>query len=451
MATLPSFLTRDIFGLRLERSIAVNAAALKIQCIVRVHQSKQKLHRKLRRRFVKVYDSISDEYVYKDKKSGYIHLSKPLLLGDGDIQTPRALAGPNDYDPKYFVSDRDGHAIIITVSSFAYNDVIPDLPIETVAEHIKLGEVLSHDFICQLPIQNVMSLLNPTCDQLSTAFKRLRRVCKTKDHLLIYICTHVVTAFRGEKNKKESGYLLMHDSTWGTTTDIANTSISLSTLILYLNSILSREKTLILNCAHQNKQQSHLFAAKDLYPPHDFFSKLADLTNSVVISNCSTGSRISAMIDHTTPSRMMTESMSDDTGIKSSVSFSSCTPESSSAEIAHIGKSSVPALGSTPTPKLMIELSRSLLTRYRRGHRVHPSNHIPSEGASKAALKATKNKYMEAWGLAVDKETGHPIRPMRTSLTWKRQASQWKGDFLFELPSDKDVSCVSSAHTVLIA
>ena len=158
MANISSCLTGDIFVSKPERSIAVNAAALKIQCIVRIHQSKQKLHHKLRRRFVKVYDSVNDEYVYKDKQSGYIHLSKPLLLGHGDIQTPRAVAGPDDYDPKYFVAHRDGHAIIITVSSFAYNDVIPDLPIETVAEHIKLRDVLSHDFICQLPLQSIMSL-----------------------------------------------------------------------------------------------------------------------------------------------------------------------------------------------------------------------------------------------------------------------------------------------------
>jgi hypothetical protein len=174
----------------------------------------------------------------------YIHTFKPTILGREDLATPRVLEAPSDYDPGYDASHKNGHAVIITVNSFVYNDYIPDIPENTTKEHETLHEILSHDFICKFPPERCTSLLNPTCAQFIALFKYLRNVCKSNDYLIIYICSHIVTAYKGEKggggNRDENGYLLMCESEWTNPQKVAETSISIGTIISLLNTVLTK-------------------------------------------------------------------------------------------------------------------------------------------------------------------------------------------------------------------
>ena len=113
MAALTSLMSDGIFGLSPEKRLLFSIAALKIQCAVRIYQALQKSKQVLKLRFIKLYDSANDDYVYKDKQTQYIHLEKPLLLGRRDLQTPRIVVAPDDYDPGYDTVYNDGHAIVI--------------------------------------------------------------------------------------------------------------------------------------------------------------------------------------------------------------------------------------------------------------------------------------------------------------------------------------------------
>lgn len=291
--------SHQFFGLSKDQKIEFNEASLVIQRALRVYQAKKSAKEAFKRRFIKLYDALNDEYVYKDKQTDYIHPSKPFILGDEDLQSPRILVAPDDYDPGYDDVHKDGHAIIITVNSFVYNDKIPDLPTETTNEHEILKDILSHDYVCKFLPERVTNLINPTCAQFTAAFQHLQKVCKTSDFLLVYICTHIITAYKGEKNRSENGYLLMHESKWKSSKDVASTSISISMLGSLLNNILSKEKTVLLNCAHIDKPPSNIFGSKVLYPPSNCFERISDLANCAVIGNCSIGSLVSDVINHT--------------------------------------------------------------------------------------------------------------------------------------------------------
>eukprot|EP00596_Hydrurales_sp_CCMP1899_P003429 CAMPEP_0119043238 /NCGR_PEP_ID=MMETSP1177-20130426/19666_1 /TAXON_ID=2985 /ORGANISM="Ochromonas sp, Strain CCMP1899" /LENGTH=893 /DNA_ID=CAMNT_0007010929 /DNA_START=292 /DNA_END=2970 /DNA_ORIENTATION=- len=291
--------TSRFFGLNNDQHIELNEAALLIQCALRVYQSKKKSRETFNRRFIKLYDALNDEFVYKDKQTDYVHPSKPFILGDEDLTSPRILEAPDDYDPGYDDVHKNGFALIITVNSFVYNDKIPDLPVETSVEHEMLKEILSHDYVCKFLPDRVLDLINPTCAQFLAAFQHLQKVCTSSDYLLVYICTHIITAYKGEKNRNENGYFLMHESKWKSSKDVASSSISISLLISLLNKILSKEKTILLNCAHIEKTPSNIFGSKILYPPSNCFERISDMANCAVIGNCSIGSLVTDIINHT--------------------------------------------------------------------------------------------------------------------------------------------------------
>jgi hypothetical protein len=278
-----------------------NHAAQKIQCAVRKYQAKQRVQQLIRRRFVKLYDEVNKEYVYKDKFTQEIAVQKPRLLGNSDLQTPRSFEAPDDYDPGIDTVEHDGHAIVITISSFSQGDKLPELPLVVNDEHKKLADVLAHDFVCKFPAENVISLTNPNRTEFLKAFHMLRQVCRANGFLLVYICTHVVTAVHGDgKNSKETGYFAMHDTDWTNPKSIASTSVSISHLIELLNDILTREKTVILNYAHQKKPPKKLFkAVKLLYPPPDCLTRIADGAVCTVIGSCAIESFITDIVTHT--------------------------------------------------------------------------------------------------------------------------------------------------------
>ena len=303
IADFQSILRRSLYDERSEKQITLVNAAQKIQCAVRLFLARQAVKRIIGRRFIKIYDTVTREYVYKDKSTQRIQISKPSLLGCTDLPSPRSLVAPDHYDPHYNSRNSDCHAIVITVSSFIHKDVIPDLPIETIAEHETLKDILSHDFICKVPPDKVISLLNPRCNDFQAAFLHLRKVCRMNDSLLVYICTHIGTRLNVDRNKDENGYFLMHDTNWRSAKEIAQSSISISAICQLLNKILCKSKTILLNCVHQGRQPFKLFGAQELYPPSDYFSRLSDGANCLVIGSCMIGAPISDIINHThTPS-----------------------------------------------------------------------------------------------------------------------------------------------------
>ena len=309
MAGFQSKLRRCLHDKRSKKKVTLVNSVQVIQCAVRLFLARQTVKRIIGRRFIKVYDTVTREYVYKDKQTQRIQTSKPSLLGSIDLPSPRLLAAPDHYDPLYDSRDSDCHAVVITVNSFIYKDVIPDLPMETIAEHQKLKDVISHDFICKVAPEKVISLLNPKCNEFEAAFLHLRKVCRINDSLLIYICTHVGTRHNVDRNKDENSHFLMHDTNWRSGKEMAKSSISISAMCELLNKISCKSKTILLNCVHQGRQPSQLFGVRELYPPSDFFSLLSDGAKCLVIGNCMIGASISDMINRThTPSMPLSQS-----------------------------------------------------------------------------------------------------------------------------------------------
>jgi len=160
--------------------------------------------------------------------------------------------------------------------------------------------VLSHDYICKLAPARVLGLLNPTCEEFREAFADARRRCRKHDFLVVYLCTHIGTAYKGDKtNKKETGYILLHDSEWTQPPAVAKTSISLTEFASLLRAVLAVEKTVIVNCAHADKPPYRYFATKELYPPPDTFSRIADEGHCVVMGNVAINELVTDTILHT--------------------------------------------------------------------------------------------------------------------------------------------------------
>ena len=301
----------DALGFNQERRKKENDASIKIQGIIRRYQARQRVKLLIHRRFLKLYDVETNEYVYKDKLTRLIFDRKPYIFPeDEDLVTPRPLEAPMEYDPDYDDTEKDGFAIVITVNSFVNSDRIPDLPVDTTKEHERMIDVLSHDYICKFAPSRVLGLLNPTVVDVKEAFETARKKIRKHDFLLVYLCTHIGAAFKGEKdNKKETGYILFHDSEWTTPIEVAKTSISLTMFAQLLNSILATEKTIIVNCAHVEKPSYRFFATKELYPPPNCYSRIADEANCTVIGNCSINEMVSETIWHVPLPRVVPKEM----------------------------------------------------------------------------------------------------------------------------------------------
>ena len=301
----------DALGFNQEQRAKENAAAIKIQCMIRKRQAQQKVKLLIQRRYLKLYDVETNEYVYKDKFTRFVFDRKPFIFPEHeDLPTPRPLEAPLEYDPDYDDLDRDGFAVVVTVNSFVNSDRIPDLPADTTREHDRLLDVLSHDYLCKFAPNRVIGLLNPTLADFKDSFETARKQCRRQDFLLVYICTHIGMAFKGEtNNKKETGYILLHDSEWTQPSEIAATSVSLTSFAAILNGILCTEKTILLNCAHTEKPPYRFFATKELYPPSNCFTRIADEAHCTVIGNCAINEVVTDVICHVPLPRVVAKEM----------------------------------------------------------------------------------------------------------------------------------------------
>ena len=88
----------DALGFNRERRKREASAALKIQGALRRYQARQRVKLLVHRRYLKLYDVETNEYVYKDKLTRLVFDRKPFILPvDEDLPTPRALEAPIGY------------------------------------------------------------------------------------------------------------------------------------------------------------------------------------------------------------------------------------------------------------------------------------------------------------------------------------------------------------------
>lgn len=278
-------------------------AVRKIQGCFRRHHAVSMMRVRIRNNYVKLYDRENDMYIYKNKMTGATSFNKPLCLGSGDLDLPKSLRAPEDYDVGYLEAVPEGWFLGVFSSTFPRSGGrLKDMEKRTKAERDTLAELMPHDFICRFRPENVIILDDPQSGDVLNTLNRLSRICKEKGFFVFYISTHVVTAFRGEKknNSAETCYFATKETVWTTPAEIAASSISLASLCKLIALVPCKRKSCIVSCAHNPEPKRSIFSAnKSTYPPHDFLSRMADLANAAVIGSCVTGNSMKDVLRHT--------------------------------------------------------------------------------------------------------------------------------------------------------
>jgi hypothetical protein len=264
-----------------------DTAARIIQRKARLRIARRNLVNLFKESYVKVYDEVSDQYVYKNKFTLEISYDKPRLLGSDDLPSPRKLEAPSDYNPGEENKEIIGYALVVTVNEFI-SDKLQTVPHSSLSDHILIEDVMTHDFVCKIPPENATFITNPTTSEFKQAIDRFRRVCTKKSFFVLYLTTNVVTVLKGEKkNKKETCYFAMKNTDWTSPVTAASTSISFTNFCSWINSIASKKKTMFMNITHAERQKDTFFARPRLvYPPPDFYIRLVNECNCALIAAC---------------------------------------------------------------------------------------------------------------------------------------------------------------------
>ena len=278
-------------------------AIRKLQRSYRVHRARMLLRLMIRNNYVKLYDRVNDMFFYKNKTTGQTYTVKPACLGRIDLDPPKQLKAPEDYDVGYMEGMPEGWFLGVFCSTFPrsggrFKDMDPKLMKEKEA----LAELMPHDFVCRLKPENVTMLEDPRSGEVLDTLERLGRIVTKKGFFVLYICTHVLTVVKGEPktNPGETAYFATKETVWGTPEEIASSSVSLSALCKKLSSLPCRRKTVIINYAHVPEPKKTLFAANRMvYPPSDLLTRLADKANCAVIASCVAGVSMTDALQHT--------------------------------------------------------------------------------------------------------------------------------------------------------
>ncbi len=275
-------------------------AARTIQRSYRSIIALRNIRKLIRNNYCKVRDRKTGEVYYKNKLTLQLFSDKPPGIGNEDLPSPRDLLAPEDY----VVGDKDGldgHVVMVTCSTFNNsNDKIPPLAKSVISDHALLETTFSNEFITKIPPENVTAVMDPTSSSFKDAFEPCRKASNKSNFLVVYLCTHALTVTKGEKQKpSENCYFAMSDTAWTVPEEIAKTSISLSKLVEIINRIPCKKKVIILNVVHSKKVSRSFFSNKALYPPPDLYTKLADMSHSVVIGACTIATSMSELIHHT--------------------------------------------------------------------------------------------------------------------------------------------------------
>lgn len=286
-----------------------DAAIKLIQHAYKCHRFRQSFRQLLRLNYVRVFNPELDQYVFKNKVTGNVFITKPsFITNEDDLPIHRTFVAPTDYRP----NTRDpieGYALLVTVQDFI-NAKIPNLPDILLSDHKKLHDILSHDFYCRISPENIVSLIDPKCSDLNSAFDVLRRKIGSNANVfvLVYMCTHVITAPNADKTNKDAStrepncYLLMKDSSWKSAQAVSASSVSLLALTGLVNSLPTAHKTLVLHYAHLPRPRLSMFGnTKLMYPPEDVITRLCQATGAAVMASCSVGTPLRHLLPFLSP------------------------------------------------------------------------------------------------------------------------------------------------------
>lgn len=327
-----------------------------LQRCYRAKTAREHLKALVRDNYVKIYDKINSTYAYKNRTTGEVSFEKPVFLGSDDLPTPKKLNAPPDYDPGTNMDDSDGAALVVCVNKFKH-EKMSGLGGGVSADHMGITDLLCHEYIGKLRMENVISVKNPTCTQFIDAFERLRKVARKDSFVFIYICTHIVTVKNGERGnnsrvsknkssskmsgkasgkisskasakgrargkallgansknsaalppltvgfntKKEDTYFCMEDTVWKDAKGVAASSIALFKLVNMIKRLPCQKRTIALNYAHGKMQKKTFFGNSKLqYPPENFLFRLSESTNSAVMGSCAIGFKLKTVIQNT--------------------------------------------------------------------------------------------------------------------------------------------------------
>jgi len=186
-----------------EYSHEENEAIRKLQRAWQVKIARDNIKRLVRQNYIKQYDRVNDEYIYKNRMTGEIKMKKPTFLGDEDLPTPRNYMAPMDYNPGDNDGD-EGYALVITCAEFSH-EKLPEIGGAVRNDHKYIADLLSHDLICKIRNENVLTLQEPTCDEVYKIFDQMRVMARGKAFLVVYICTHVATLWGTGQKEIGSG------------------------------------------------------------------------------------------------------------------------------------------------------------------------------------------------------------------------------------------------------
>jgi hypothetical protein len=268
-------------------------AVTTIQCAYRCHLARVTARDRYRSKFRKVYDNDAKQYIYQNKTNLEIDIKLPAFFKRETLPSPRDLEAPIDYNPGNELNS-DGCAIIITNIIFPLGKWIAQAPPELENDHEQIVELLNHEFIGRMRPENVLSLKNPSCEDVRSAFRRLRQVSRSNGFVFIYIATHIITITKSDpENKKENAYFAFKNSEWTKNTELVESCISFTDMSKLINKIPCKDKTILLNYAHHSPPRKVLFpASKLLYLPSNCLQRLSDLCKAPVIGSCAFGFNI---------------------------------------------------------------------------------------------------------------------------------------------------------------
>lgn len=277
-------------------------AANKIKRAYKYFVVRASFFRILRLHFIKIYSSTESRYVYKNRVNGKYRITKPMYIGEEDLPVHEVYEAPADYFPSSR-KDGPGFALLITVTTFDHPR-IPSLSEHCRADHEDIYKALKHEYRARFNPENIISLLDPTLQEVLKAFETLRKWMRRKKQsfLVVYICTHVITAYKGEVKKplseqEQDCYFLLKESVWRTPETIATSSLSLRKLCILLNDLPHLSKTVILHYAHLAMPKKSVFGiTKLLYPPPGFLARLSRESNAAVIGSCMIGMSLSETV-----------------------------------------------------------------------------------------------------------------------------------------------------------
>ena len=264
-----------------------------IQNAYRAKRARIFLRALIRANYVKIrYPDYEGEYLYKNKTTGEIREDKPKFLGDEDLPNPRDFKAPYAYSPEILTDV--GCAMIVTVSEFA-DQKITKLYDEAAADHRRLHNLLTHDFICRFKDEELVSLLDPTMSEFIDGLERLARMSKSHGFAFIFICTHAATIGGSPRS-----YLCFKDTSWKSSELARKTTISDAKLSDLIKKIPSKRKTLIFSVGHK-VPRSGRFSIGKFYPHKDMFSYVADNAQCAVLGACNIGTNIIDQLMHLPP------------------------------------------------------------------------------------------------------------------------------------------------------